>query len=76
MQKVSPTGLLIVCAAGDAGPDMTTLRARHLQHRVREAADSDNVLLEQPDDEDKLSTLAEDVQKGSEKGRRLTRTRL
>jgi hypothetical protein len=40
---------------------MATLRARHLQHRVYKAADADNVLPEQPDDENQLSTLADKV---------------
>jgi hypothetical protein len=33
---------------------MAVLRAGHLQRRVRKATDGDHVLLEQPNDEDKL----------------------
>jgi hypothetical protein len=46
---------------------MVALRARHLWHYICKAADGNNVLLEQPDDEDKLSTLTEKVQNRLEK---------
>jgi hypothetical protein len=42
---------------------MAALQAHHLQRRVSEAADGDNMLLEPPE-EDELSTLAEEVLKG------------
>jgi hypothetical protein len=61
LRKIPPAGFLIVHAAGDTGLDMAALQARHLQRRVHEVANSDNVLLEQLDDEDELSTLAEEV---------------
>jgi hypothetical protein len=37
---------------------MVALRARHLQRQVREAADGDNVLLEQPNDKDELCKVS------------------
>jgi hypothetical protein len=43
---------------------MAMLRAHYLQCCLRKAADGNNVLLKQPDDEDELFMLAEDVQNG------------
>jgi hypothetical protein len=75
LQEISPPWLLVVCAASNASPDMAELRVHYLQHHICEAANSNNVLLEQPDDEDELLKLAKDVRKGSEEGRRLALTR-
>jgi hypothetical protein len=75
LREVLSAGVLVICAAGDAGPDMAALRVRHLQRLIRKAADSDNVLLEQPGVEDKLSMIVKEVRKGLEKVRRLARTR-
>ncbi len=76
MQEVSPAWPFIVCTASNASTDMTALQVHYLQRRVRKAADGDDVLLKQSDDEDKLSTLTIEVQKGSEKGRRKALARL
>jgi hypothetical protein len=40
---------------------VAALRARHLPCCICKAADSDNVLLGQPDDEEELSMLAKEV---------------
>jgi hypothetical protein len=40
---------------------MATLEVHHLQFRIHEAADSDNVLLEQLDDDDELFMSVEEV---------------
>jgi hypothetical protein len=67
MQDIPPTRLLLVCAASDTCPDKGALHAYHLQHFVYEASDSNNTVLQQLKHETMLTTLAEEVQKGSSK---------
>jgi Na+/H+-translocating membrane pyrophosphatase len=45
---------------------MAVLPVRHLQSYICVAADGNNMLLEQPNDRDKLRKSADEVQKGSE----------
>jgi hypothetical protein len=46
LREIPPARFLVICYAGDAGPDMPALQVRHLQRCVRKAADSYIVLLE------------------------------
>jgi hypothetical protein len=75
LQEVPPAWLLVICTAGNACLDMVALRARHLQCCICEIVEGDNVLLEQPDDEDELSMSVEEIQKGSKNGWREALTR-
>jgi hypothetical protein len=61
LQEVLPARHFIVRAVGHASSDMVALQERHLQCHMCKAAKGNNVLLKQPDDEDKPSTLAEDL---------------
>ncbi len=64
-QEIPPVRLLIVPTPSDARPSHTPGRAREIQSRIRKDADGNDVLLEQPDNENELGRLAEIVQKGS-----------
>jgi hypothetical protein len=57
-REVPPVGLLVVATAGNARPNYTPGRAHEIQSCVREDTDGDDVLLQQPDDEDELGKLA------------------
>jgi hypothetical protein len=48
--EIPPARFLVVCTAGDESLDIAALRVCYLQRRVREAVDSNNVLLKEPDD--------------------------
>jgi hypothetical protein len=61
--KVQPTLHLVVLAAGGPSPDVVMLQEHHLQCRVYEARDSNNMLLQQLKDEYEQSTLVEAVQR-------------
>ncbi len=61
-----PARLLVVRAASDADPVVGAHGARDPQRHVRQAAGGDDMLLEQPNDEDELHRSAEGVRKKSE----------
>jgi hypothetical protein len=75
LQKVLLTRLLIIHAASEASPDVAVLQVHRLKGCNRKATDSNNVLLQQPNNKDKLSVTAEEVNRGSEMGRKLGPTR-
>jgi hypothetical protein len=54
LREILPARLLVVCAAGDTGPDMAALKARHLKCCVYKATEGNNVLLKQLNDGDEL----------------------
>ncbi len=64
MRKVLLAIPLVVYADGNAGPDMAPLQVRHLQRHMYKAADANNVLLEQPDNEDELHKVGRRSSKG------------
>jgi hypothetical protein len=59
---VPPVRLLIVAAASNARQDMTLLEACHVEPHISKAADSDDMLLQQPYYEDKLRGICKVVQ--------------
>ncbi len=64
-REIPPVWLLVVPSPSDAGPSHMLGRARKIQSRIREDEDGDDILLEQPDDENELGRSAEKVWKGS-----------
>ncbi len=76
LQDGPPARLSIICTTGDACLDIVALRVRYLWRCICETANSNNILLKQPDDEDTLSMSVDEVQKGSKSGWSKALTRL
>jgi hypothetical protein len=63
LQEVLPARHINVGTAGNTGPDVEVFQACYHQRPVCKAVDSNNMLLEQPNNKDELSLSTEGMEK-------------